>query len=852
MPPRAGSPDAFATLPDPGSAGTLDDLVGLLRSLKVWAGDPSYAAITEQVNAVWTAAGRPARELARRTTVADCFRRGRRRLNTDLVVAVVRALHPDAGYVAQWGQALRVVGGETHAVSQVRVQDTLPQELPGFTGRAAELERLRQLLHDGRRPGAPVVISAIEGMAGVGKTQLAIQAAHLLGRQTPFDGVLFVNLRGFHPDPAQPPADPAAVLDGFLRLLGVPGQQIPHDLESRRRAYRNRLAGTRTLVLLDNAADEDQVRPLLPATAGCLALVTSRRTLAGLDAATQLTVDVFTPAEAVAFLAETLPDVPTGPDPQAPQRIAHRCGYLPLALGLVAGHIRATPGWTLTDHADRLDERRADRRLDSAVELAFDLSYHHLPADERRLLRLAALHPGQDLEVHAAAALAGTDVSTARAGLQRLCQDHLLQQAAGRYAFHDLIRTYAAVRAGDEDSPPQRRAALTRLSDFHLASAAAAMDVLHPAEVHRRPRIDAPGSALPDLTDPAAARAWLDTESPTLTTLAAHATRDGRPGYAIDLSDTLFRYLTGGRHSDALIVHGEARRAAHLTGDPVAEANALIHLGVAFTRLGRHESAVDHFRQALPLFREAGDRMGEARALGNIGALDERHGRYRSAAEHSAQALALYREIGDRTGEARALGNLGILESRLGHHRSAVEHHAEALALFRSAGERAGEAHTLHDLGDVEVQMGRYAAAAEHLRQALALFRQLNYPDGEAWCHIGLGTLHARLGEPDQAARRHQQALAILRETGTRDDEPAALNGLGEAARAAGDHQGALTHHLEALAVATDVGLRDQQARAHTGLAHAHEATGDEPAARHHREHARDLRRDLGIPDATR
>jgi hypothetical protein len=274
----------FAVTPDPGQARTLDELIERLRSLKVWAGDPSYEWITGRVNQAWTAAGRPAAELTKKATVVDCFKLGRRRLNTDLVIAVVQALHPDVGYVTHWRQALQVIGGETRAASQVRVQGNLPQDLAGFTGRTAELDRLCHALHRGTQHRGTVVTCAIAGMAGVGKTQLAIHAGHLLTREMPFDAVLFVNLRGFHPDPTQPPADPAAVLDGFLRQLGIAGQQVPHDLPARIITYRNRLAGTRTLVVLDNAATEDQVRPLLPQTPGCLTLITSRRSLTTLQA----------------------------------------------------------------------------------------------------------------------------------------------------------------------------------------------------------------------------------------------------------------------------------------------------------------------------------------------------------------------------------------------------------------------------------------------------------------------------------------------------------------------------------------------------------------------------------------
>ncbi|MDT5037826.1 MAG: hypothetical protein QOE03_3011 [Micromonosporaceae bacterium] len=843
--------DTYAVPPDPGPAGTIDDLVERLRLLKVWAGDPSYGSITDRVNAAWTAAGRSAADLAGKTTIVDCFRPGRRRWNTDLVVAVVQALNPDVGYVAQWRQALQVIGGETHPASQVRVQDRLPPDLAGFTGRSTELDRLRHALRAGRRTGGAAGISVITGMAGVGKTQLAIHAAHLLLRAEPFNRVLFVNLRGFHPDPAQPPADPAAVLDGFLRLLGVPGQRIPNDLSARAAAYRDRLADTRTLVVLDDAADADQVRPLLPEAVGCLTLVTSRRTLTDLHPATHLTVDVFTADEAVAFLTRAAPHVPTGTDPHAPARIAHRCGYLPLALGLLAGHIRAAPGWTLTDHADRLDERHRDRRLDNGVEVALDLSYRHLATDRRRLLRLLALHPGQDADAYAAAAMADTDLPTARATLRDLCRDHLLQQSsAGRYTCHDLVRAYATARAGDEDAPAARRAALTRLFDYYLATAANAVDIRYPAEAHRRPRIAAPGTPVPALTEPESARAWLDAERPTLVAVAAHTATHGWPTHTTRLSTTLFRYLVGGYHTDALAIHGHARRAAHRTGDETGQAHALTNLGVAHLLSGRYAVAAEHLQQARDLFERAGDPVGEVRALDNLGNVEARLGRYRLAADHLERALHLCRRAGDSTGEARALVNLGVVEGRLGRDRLSADHHEQALTRYRQAGDREGEANALNNLGNAEVRLGRLGPAADHLGQALALCRHLANRGGEAWTLDGLGTLHTRLGQPARATEHHRRALATFRETGQRDGEAWALNGLGEAALAAGRPADALTHHARAHTIAVEVGARVQQARAHTGLGHAHRTLNQSAGAGQHYRQALAIYTELDMPDA--
>jgi tetratricopeptide (TPR) repeat protein len=792
-------------LPDPARCASLDEFVGQLRRLKLWAGDPSYESIKDRVNAVWSAAGRPAAELTGKSTVADCFRTGRQRLNTDLVLAVVEVLHPDGGYLALWRQALRVVVDGVSAALQVRVLDDLPQDVSGFTGRGEELDRIRSAAQRGQR------VVTISGMPGVGKTRLAVHAGRLLADEQLFDRVLFVNLRGFHPDPGQPPADPGAVLEAFLRLLGVPAQQISHDLPARVAAYHDRLTGIRALVVLDNAADAEQIRVLAADSPGCLTLVTSRRRLTGLPDAARLGVDVFTPQQAEGFLQQAVQAIPVGTDSQALPRIARRCGYLPLALGLVAGHIRGLPGWTLTDHADRLDKRHHERRLDTAVELALDLSYRHLPPAEQQLLRLLALHPGHDVNGYAAAALTATGLAAVRRQLRRLCLDNLLQTlSADRYTFHDLVRAYATGRAGDDEPPSAQHAALTRLFDHYLATAATAMDTLYPAEVHRRPRIPSSGTPMPDLTDPDTALAWLDTERPTLVAVAAHTATHGWPTHTTRLSTTLYRYLTGGHHTDALTVHGHAHAATQRIDDPAGKAHVLANLGAAHLRLGRHEQAADHLRQALHLFRQTRDWAGQARTLNNLGIIEKLLGRYQSAADHHEQALTLYRQTGDRTGEARALSNLGNLEEQLGRYQPAADHHEQALTLFRTTGDRTGE----------------------------------------AWVLDSLGTLHTRLGRPGQATEHYQQALAIHRETGGRNGEAWALNGLGEAAHTAGRPADALAHHTAAHTIAADVDDRYQQARAHTGLGHTYRALNDPVHAGRHYQQALTLYTDLGLPDA--
>ncbi len=841
---------ASTSPPDPGPVGTIEGLVEALRALKIWAGAPSYEVITHRINQTWRAAGRPQAELARRTTVADCFRSGRRRLNTELTLAVVGALHDDPAYVAHWRQVFRVISGETQAAAQVQVLGELPQRLPEFTGRTAEWERVRDAVESGRQTGAAVV-TAIEGMAGVGKTQLAIHVGRLLHQADPFDQILFVNLRGFHPDPAQPPANPAAVLEGFLRLLGVSGRRIPHTLQARASAYQELLETTKTLVLLDNAADDAQIEALLPQTAGGLAIVTSRRRLTGPHISARLLVDVFTPDEAHAFLTQILGDQPTGIDPRAADRIAGRCGHLPLALGLVAGSIRATSGWTLTDHAERLDERHRTDRLDSGVELALDISYRRLPPDRQRLLRLLAQHPGQDFDAYAAAAMCGTDLAATETTVSQLYSDHMLELTApGRYTFHDLVRAYAGVRATEEERPTDRRTASARLLDHYLDVAAAAMNTLHPAEAANRPRIDPPGNPYPPVDDPAAASSWLDTERLNLVAVAAYAATGGWPSHTIRLAATLSRYLAGGYATDALPIHTQAYDAAVQAGELNQQALALTSLGATNSQLGRYKAAAEHLQHALRLYQQAGNSAGQAHALHNLGIAEVRLGRYESATGHHERALALYRQIGDGSGEANTLTNLGLVEKRLGRHAHAAEHFRQALVLARETGHRTSEAHALSSLGGVEGRLGQCRPAKAHLHEALALYRQLGHRNGEATTLDNLGELAHRRGDLEQAAEHYREALAICCQTGERAGEASALNGLAAAELAAGRTAAALDQHSAANLIAVDIGDPHQQARAQAGLGAAHSALGRPARADRHYQRAITLYAQLGQPEA--
>ena len=756
----------------------------------------------------------------------------------------------------------------TAGMGTARVVRVVPAQLPGdvdvFTGRAAELAELDRLLTAApTQTGATdaiggsstaVVISAVSGTAGVGKTALALRWAHRVRAGFP-DGQLYVNLRGYDPDQ---PLSPGYVLAGFLRALGVPGADIPPELDERAASYRSLLDGRRMLIVLDNAATVEQVRPLLPGTPSALVVVTSRDALAGLVArhgARRLDLDLLPPEDAVALLRALIGGRAEA-EPDAAVALAGQCVRLPLALRVAAELTVARSATSLAELvAELADEQRRLELFDAggdprtAVRAVFSWSYLHLPTEAARAFRLIGLHPGPDLDPYAAAALTHIDLDQAQHLLDLLARAHLVQPASpGRYGIHDLLRAYAIDLVVNEQD---RRSALTRLFDHYLATAGAAMGNLYPAEQGYRPRIRPVATPMPPVTDPATARAWLDAERVALTAVCAYTAVRGWPGHTTGLSSTLFRYLDiGGHYPDAVVIHAHALRAARDAGDWAAEAHALTNLGLVYWRQGRYPQAVNHNRQALTLFREIGDRVGEARTLGNLGLVYRRQGHYQQAAEHHQQALALSREIGHRVGEAHGLDNLGLVYFQQGYYPQAAEHHQQALALSRQIGHRDGEGYALVNLGLVYQRQGRYQQAAEHHQQALALFREIGHRAGEADTLVSLGTAHWRQGHYQQAAEHHQQALALSREIGHRGGEAKALNGVGETHHATGHPKQTHAHHAAALTLATELGDRYEQARAHNGLAHTYHATGNPDQARYHWHQALALYTDLGVPEA--
>jgi len=735
----------------------------------------------------------------------------------------------------------------------------LPPTVPGFTGRSTELETLTTLLNRaGDLAPETVVISAIEGTAGVGKTALAVHWGHQVAGRFP-DGQLYVNLRGY--DPGQPVLA-ADALAGFLRSLGVPGQDIPPEADERAARYRSLLAGRRMLVVLDNARSADQVRPLLPGTAACTVVVTSRDALAGLiarDGAARLDLDVLPLAEAVALL-RALIGARADAEPEAAAELASQCSRLPLALRVAAELAVSRPvaslaslAGELADLGTRLDLLGADGDPRTQVRAVFSWSYRHLDAEAAWAFRLLGLHPGPDVEPYAAAALTGTTVARARRTLGTLARAHLIQAAGpGRYGMHDLLRAYARELTATLDTEADQQAALTRLFDHYLHTAATAMDTLFPAEGHLRPRVAQPDTPVPPLADPAAAREWLDAERATLVAVAGYTAAGSWPGHATRLAATLARYLRSAGHiPEALTLFSHALSAARRTGDRAAEATALNQIGHVDWQLSRLGQAADHHRQALALFTEAGDQVGQARALTGMGLAEIHLGRYDEAARHHEQAVAIVRAIGDRFGEARVLSNLGMVRQRQGRHEEAARYHQQAVDLSREIGDRDGEAWALSRLGRLDMRPGRYQDAASYLQQSLSLFRGSGNTVGESEILVMLGDVYAGLGSYGEAAGNFEQALAGFREIGDPDREAEALNGLGEVLFQTGDADQARAYHAAALGLASQADGPQQQARAHSGLARAYQASGDSARARHHWREALTRYEAIGGPEAS-
>jgi tetratricopeptide (TPR) repeat protein len=658
--------------------------------------------------------------------------------------------------------------------------------------------------------GGVVGICAIDGMAGIGKTTFAVHAAHRLAPAFP-DGQFFLPLHAH--TAGQRPVDPADALASLLLTAGLAPQQIPPGVAARAVRWRGQVAGKKVLLLLDDAAGHEQVRPLLPGTAGSLVLVTSRRRLTALqDAAAVVSLDTLPPGEAAALLAALAARPGLGAGDAAAGELTRLCGYLPLAIGMLASQLRHHPAWTvaalaaeLASARDRLALMRAENL---SVGAAFGLSYQDLSEDQQRLFRRLGLHPGPGIDAYAAAALDHTSLDEARRSLDELYDQHLLTEPApGRYQLHDLLREHARTLAVTDD-PGESDEAAGRLLDYYLHTALAADRHLASwASAARRPPPGHPRAQAPGLATRAQAAAWLEAERANLHAATDYAASHGRPEHAIAIAAAISGFLTVRGYGDqSAALHQTALAAARQAGDRLGEADTLAGLGVLQGDAGDYPAAAASLARAVALYGDAGDLPGQAHALNELAYLYVLTADYPAAAASAQRALALARSTGDRSVEADALIHLGLVQQLTGDYPAAAASQQQALALCRDLGNLEGQAEALNCLGMVQQETGDYPAAAASHQQALATFREFGDRLGQAEALNGLGELSSRTSATTRARDYHTQALATARDLHAPLEEARALEGLGQTHLQDGNPGRAAAHLRQALMIYQRIG----------------------------------------------
>jgi tetratricopeptide (TPR) repeat protein len=646
----------------------------------------------------------------------------------------------------------------------------LPRAASTFTGRAGELAQLDGLLAGAAEAGRPttVVIAAVAGTAGVGKTALAVRWAHQVADQFP-DGQLYVNLRGF--DPGAPALAPAEAVRGFLDALGVPAERIPVSLDAQAALYRSTLAGKRILVVLDNARDAEQARPLLPGTPTAMVVVTSRNQLTPLvaDGAHPLILATLSSVEAHELLAARLGPARVTAEPAAVGDIVTACARLPLALAIAAARAAIHPDFPLaalaaelTQARDRLDALTAgDPATDVRAVLSW--SYQALSPAARRLFRLLGLHPGPDVSAPVAASLAGQPPPEARALLTELAQANLLtEHLPGRYGCHDLLRAYAADLSRDGD-PDEQAAARSRLVEHYVHTVHAAHRLLHPADDPIPIPLDppSPGTGPEQPADLEQAVGWLTTEHPAAVGTARVAAEAGLPTLAWQLAWVLDTFLSRQGHWPDVVAIWQAALHTADRLDPAARVHGHRALGTAFSRLRRFPEANVHYRRALDLDDPA-DHMGRAQTHHALAYLREQEDQLAEALDHAEQAYELFRAAGHERGQAYALNATGWYRALAGDYVRALADCQQAVVLNQQSGDQAGEAFAIDSVGYAQHRLGQHASAVDSFQRAIDLFHDIGERHGASISLTHLGeSQHAR-GDTAAARAAWEQALAIV------------------------------------------------------------------------------------------
>ncbi|MGW4828911.1 AfsR/SARP family transcriptional regulator [Amycolatopsis japonica] len=702
----------------------------------------------------------------------------------------------------------------------------LPRDIADFTGREPELAALLGAVENAADTGATTIaIHAIDGMPGVGKTALATHAAHRLALRFP-QGQMLLPLHGHAP--GQKPATPFDALHSLLTALGVHAEVLGthKSVDQRARLWRSLMSDRRMLVILDDAATHDQVEPLLPGTPGSLVIITSRNRLPELDDVHPVSLDIVSPDEGTVMLLRRARRTKDNTNADQVARVVELCGYLPIAIAVAASQLRTHPAWSvryladqLADAYDRLDELQAGER---SVRAVFDTSVRDLPADQRELFTLLAVHQGPDIDQYAAANLTTKAPTEARDLLRALYVRNLVQEtSADRYQLHDLLRAYAHAHAVDLD-PDDRDEATTRVLDYyfytarnaaaHIPSHRAASSTVNPST----PLYSQP------IVNTSEAMAWLRTELPAMAAMIENS-QFSHPFHVCHLSSVLHSYFRcAGQWQYALNVHRVALNAAVRANEHHAQAAALYELGVVYRWHGDLGASQTAYIRALELFTHCGDLVGQGEALQGLGRGYQLRGDVDAALDAHARAFQLFVECGSLFGQGTALNGLGYVYRRCGDVDAALDAHTRAFQLFVECGSLFGQGTALNDLGYVYRRRGDVDAAMDAYSRAL----RLSVESGDLLAHgyalNGVGYVYRRRGDVDTALDAHTRALQVFTDIGSVVGQGHVFNDLGSTYRVCGDLDSAVDAQIHALQMFTETGSLLGQGDAHLELGMVH------------------------------
>jgi tetratricopeptide (TPR) repeat protein len=723
---------------------------------------------------------------------------------------------------------------------------SLPPDTHAFTGRSAELGLIMSAATQAGAAGGVVVIRAIGGMPGVGKTALAVRAAQLLARSFP-QRQLFLDLHGF--TPGRSPLSPEDALAALLAAAGADPRYLPADLEGRAGMWRDRMSGQRALLVLDNAASSGQVAPLLPGSAGCLVLVTSRRHLADLPGATApVVLDVLPPEQARSMFIRLAPRA--AEDAASVAEIVELTGYLPLAISLLARVYARHPAWSLGDLARDTRARMLTLTAEHlSVAAAFELSWQHLEPCQQRFFSYLPVQPGSSCDAYAAAALANVSMAQAALLLDELHAEGLLTETCfRRYGMHDLIRQYVADRAAETLAATEREAAMERLLDYyqHTASRADALLARQTSRSRNREPAARPAAA-PELTDDVQALAWARAERSNLLACLDHAGLTSDLARLVALTAAMAEALRrDGSWTDAEARHAAAAEAACQVGDQLGRAGALLSVAELRRLTCDFAASARIAGEALAIFRDLGDRAGQANAERTLGDVRVMTGDYPAAVGNLSEALDGFRILSDQLGEAYTLIRLAEVQKLTGDHPAAIQRLSEALGIFCAQGDRLGEALSRLHIGDCRRESGNFPAAVQSLEAALDIYRVLDDRLGLGSALGNLGYVLLITGDYARGAQVLHEARNTLRDLGNGLGEANTLVYLGGIQCETGDYQAAADDLDDALRIFRELGNRLGEANALTLLAGVNRLTGDYPAADRHVAQALGIYRDIG------